>query len=135
MLESSLMNAAAERGGVSLLARHRHNMAASLAHRLAAARAANNTRLVELLEQEERQLAAEYGSRDPSSPALFGGWRRLWQSLKAVLTACDELRVRQWVDGSGRVWWSVQDLITGERLCTHSDGELMDWIEQHCRDN
>lgn len=129
------MNAAAEMGGVSLLARHRQNMAASLAHRLAAARAANNTRLVELLKQEEQQLAAEYVSRDPSSPALFGGWRRLWQSLKEVLAARDELRVRQWVDGSGRVWWSVQDPITGERLCTHSDGELMDWIEKHCRDD
>ncbi|HIK19466.1 MAG TPA: hypothetical protein IGR15_00010 [Synechococcus sp. M44_DOE_062] len=128
------MNAAAEMSGTSFLARHRQNIAASLAHRLEAARAANNTRLVELLEQEERQLAAEYGRRDPSSPALFRGLRHLWQSLKEVLAARDELRVRQWVDGSGMVWWSVQDPITGERLCTHSDGELMDWIEKHCRD-
>ncbi|MGY2765829.1 hypothetical protein [Synechococcus sp. JA-2-3B'a(2-13)] len=129
------MSAIAEMRGTSLLARHRQNIAASLARRLEAARAANNTRLMELLKQEERQLAAEYGGRDPFSSALFRGLRHLWQSLKEVLAACDELRVRQWVDGSGMVWWSVQDPITGERLCTHSEGELMEWIEKHQRED
>jgi hypothetical protein len=125
------MNAAAEMTGVNLLARHQQNIAASLAHRLEAARAANNTRLVELLEQEQQQLVAEYGSGDHSSPALLEGLRHVWESLKEVLTARDELRVRQWVDGNGIIWWYAQDPITGDRLCTHSDWELMDWIEKH----
>lgn len=43
------MSAIAEMRGTSLLARHRQNIAASLARRLEAARAANNTRLMELL--------------------------------------------------------------------------------------
>ncbi|MFQ3585917.1 MAG: hypothetical protein SNJ85_13535 [Cyanobacteriota bacterium] len=124
------MNAAAEMTGVNLLARHQQNIAASLARRLEAARAANNTRLVELLEQEQQQLAAEYGTAH-SSPALLEGLRHAWEHLKEVLTARDELRVRQWVDGTGVVWWYAQDPITGDRLCTHSDWELMDWIEKH----
>ncbi|MEN9202789.1 MAG: hypothetical protein Q6K80_08070 [Thermostichus sp. DG_1_6_bins_120] len=57
--------------------------------------------------------------------------RHAWERLKEVLTASDELRVHQWVDGSGIVWWSARDPITGDRLCTHSDQELMDWIEKH----
>lgn len=125
-----LMNAAAEMTGVNLLTRHQQNIAASLAHRLEAARAANNTRLVELLEQEQRQLAAEYGAVH-SSPALLEGLRHAWKLLKEVLTARDELRVRQWVDGNGIVWWHAQDPITGDRFCTHSDRELMEWIEKH----
>ncbi|MGY3168938.1 hypothetical protein ACVW01_001420 [Thermostichus sp. MS-CIW-19] len=46
------MSATAEASGASFLARHRRNIAVSLAHRLEAARAANNTHLLELLEQE-----------------------------------------------------------------------------------
>ena len=127
------MNATAAASRLSFLARHRQNIAASLAHRLEAARAANNTRLLELLEQEQRQLAAESGGRDPSVSGLAKRWRHLWEGLQAVLSAQEELRVRQWVDGCGVVWWHAQDPLTGECLCTPSARELMDWIEKHSR--
>ncbi|MFS8900050.1 hypothetical protein NW841_07795 [Synechococcus sp. H60.3] len=127
------MNATAEASRVSFRACHRRNIAASLAHRLEAARAANNTRLLELLEQEQRQLAAESSGRDPSVLGLPERWRHLWEGLKAVLSVQEELRVRQWVDGGGTVWWHAQDPLTGECLCTPSEQELMDWIEKHSR--
>ncbi|MFS8814747.1 hypothetical protein ACVW0Q_001376 [Thermostichus sp. MS-CIW-21] len=72
------MSATAEASGASFLARHRRNIAVSLAHRLEAARAANNTHLLELLEQEQRQPAAESSGRDPS---VSGLWRHLWEGL------------------------------------------------------
>lgn len=112
-----------------LEAKHRANIAASLARRLEAARAAQNTHLVAMLEQEQKQLLKQ--------PTLFD-WatlrsqiRQLWQTWRDAIERQSQLSVERVVDRSGVIWWHAYDPQTGKALYAESESEVMQWIEDN----
>lgn len=105
---------------------HRASMLDSLAHRLEVARAANNTQLIALLEQEQKELLAEA----PLSTLLkrVQAW---WQRLKNDIAQASQLQVTQEKDETGYTWWHAYDPNSGREVYTDSESELVMWIEQH----
>ncbi len=120
------MNSASYGTNVSVEAKHHANMLASLDHRLKAARAANNTQLVALLERERQQLTND-GMALLKAP--MGWMKRLQQGLTRFFS--NELDVQEIVDENGRRWWRAYDPQTGKTVYTDSQSEVMLWIEQN----
>jgi hypothetical protein len=121
------------------LAKHQENIMSSLAHRLEIARAANNTRLVELLEQEKQQLTFNSGhdgaSRFRNNAAPHHLTRRSWlhglkQGIQQVFSR--DLQVHELVSGSDR-WWYAFDPETGRCVYADSEAELRLWIKENYR--
>lgn len=118
-----------------LLARHQSNMMASLARRLEAARARNNSQLIELLERERQQIAAPLHPEAPAershSPA-DSWWNRLTQAIGQLLSGQGTLEVSQLACGSDR-WWYAFDPQTGNCVYADSEAELRLWIKENYR--
>ncbi len=116
------------------LAQHQDNIMASLAHRLEVAKATNNRHLVELLEQEKKQIAADVS---PDHNALSRDherqpdWvQRLKGFVQAIAGTADTLQVSEFVNGSDR-WWYAFDPQTGNCVYADSEAEMRLWIEQN----
>jgi uncharacterized protein YigA (DUF484 family) len=105
---------------------HRAYMLDSLAHRLEVARATNNTQLIALLEQEQKELMG----RAPLSN-LLNRLTTWWKGLKQEIEHAAELQVTQESDSTGMTWWHAYDPNSGHEVFTDSESELVQWIEQH----
>jgi hypothetical protein len=102
------------------LDKHQDNIMASLNHRLAIARAANNTQLIALLEQERQQVS---GKQTHPGTAL-------WQKILAFVLGDSRLQVSQFFNGSDR-WWYAFNPQTGECVYADSEAELRLWIKEN----
>jgi hypothetical protein len=122
------MNSTSYGTNVSIEAKHHANMLASLDHRLQAARAANNTQLVALLERERQQLTNN-GMDFLKAPMSW--MKRLQQGVARFFS--NELDVQEILDENGRRWWRAYDPQTGKTVYTDSQSEVMLWIEQNYR--
>jgi hypothetical protein len=120
------MNSVSYGTNSSVEAKHHANMLASLDHRLEAARAADNTQLVALLEKERQQLT---GNGIGLLKAPMNWMKRLQQAIAKFFS--NELDVEEIVDESGRRWWRAYDPQTGKTVYTDSQSEVMVWIEQN----
>ncbi|HEY9646986.1 MAG TPA: hypothetical protein V6C88_11480 [Chroococcidiopsis sp.] len=114
--------------GSEITAKHRENIAASLAHRLEVARAANNDYLVALLEREQQQLK---GSAAASSILLnlANKLTMLWQECKEAIAQSSQLSVEKVADETGAIWWRAYDPRTGKTLYADNESEVISWIE------
>ena len=112
-----------------IFARHRANIIDSLTRRLNVARAAQDTQLVALLEQEQQQLGLKTAAaRNLSSASrLKNGWHH-W--LNAIANR-SKLSVEQMHDASGASWWHAHDPKTGMTLYAESESEIINWIEEN----
>lgn len=107
--------------------RHQDNIMASLARRVEAARAANDRRLIELLEQEKQQIASTTKLKTPS---LVSWLKTFGQAVFKALRGESKLHVSQFINGSDR-WWYAFNPHTGECVYADSEAELKLWIKQH----
>ena len=99
----------------------------SVAHRLEAAKAAQNFQLVELLEQERRQISNSVSTaRSPRKNWL----RSLKQKFAEFAFGGTELRVCRFANGSD-LWWYAIDPQTGRYVYADSEAELRLWIQQN----
>jgi len=110
-----------------IVARHRDSMMASLARRMEVARSQNDFRLVELLEQEKRQIASDE-EFDGILRSLAIGLKNLKQRFDQAVFGGVELQVRQFINGSDR-WWYAFDPQTGQSVYADSEAEMRLWIE------
>ncbi|MEX0270608.1 hypothetical protein AB3R30_15810 [Leptolyngbyaceae cyanobacterium UHCC 1019] len=99
----------------------------SLAQRLQRAKSSNDFRLIQLLEQELKQVEQEVPPLEPRSHWLttIQNWLSRISSSKA------ELQVSQFVDSARDIWWYAFDPQTGHCVYADSEAELRLWI----RDN
>lgn len=110
------------------LNRHQDSIMASLAHRLQVARAANNARLVALLEQEKQQVTSV---RSPDvAPSPKSWWLTTVQRIRQVMSGGVSLQVCEVVDGSDR-WWVASDPRSGQVVYADSEAEMRLWIEEN----
>jgi hypothetical protein len=111
-------------------AQHYANIEASLNRRLSVARAANDARLIALLEQERRQvLHKPFLSR--VRQVLAKSFQPLWQGLIDTVRRSSELQVWQSVDELGNYWWCAYDPQTGQSVYAESETEMRLWIQHH----
>lgn len=112
-----------------ILARHRANIKASLAHRLEVARANQNEHLVALLEREQRQIGVEpgYANRALSLVQWLG---QKWNELMEAIAKSSQLSVER-VSANGDIFWYAYDPETGKALYAESESEVLDWIEKN----
>jgi len=111
-------------------AMHRASMMASLERRLTVARARDDRSLIELLEQERRQLEAVNPSKALISGAI--AWMtNLWHRVSQSVNDATKLQVWQSSDEQGNRWWFAYDPTTGHSTCTDSESEMRVWIEQN----
>jgi len=115
-------------GNSEILARHRANINASLAHRLEVARASQNDYLVALLEREQRQLGFERNRVNGSS--LIGWLSQRWNDLVEAIANSSQLSVEQ-ISADGAIFWYAYDPQTGKALYAESESEVLDWIEKN----
>lgn len=119
---------------IEVTQKHLNNIAASLAHRLAVARANHDLGLVAQLEREREQLQRQY--RLPNRvradrPSLLALCQRLWSDLKAAIVQSTQLSVDRRVTDAGEVWWQAHDPQTGKVLYTDSEAEVVQWVEEN----
>lgn len=105
--------------------RHQDSMMASLAHRLEAARMAQNFQLVELLEQEKQQISTQ-----PQSPRSTHWLQSFKQSVAEAIFGGTDLQVCRFANGSD-LWWYAIDPQTGRYVYADSEAELRLWIQQN----
>lgn len=99
----------------------------SLAQRLQRARSADNFRLVQLLEQEQKQLEQEASSSESRSH-----WFTNTQNwLNSLLFGKTDLQVSQFVDSINDQWWYAFDPQTGKCVYADSEAELRLWIKNN----
>jgi hypothetical protein len=109
------------------LAQHQANLMASLAHRLEIARASHNSQLIELLEQERRQITFNA----PQTRRSQQGWlKSLIKDFVRLFSGNSELQVEQFVNGSDQ-WWYAFDPRTGDCVYADSEAELRLWIKEN----
>lgn len=110
---------------------HQHNMMDTLAYRLKRAQASQNTKLIELLEQEKRQIAGDGTGQKAifSIQSLLSGLR---QRLSTFLFGSSTLQVSEFNLGSDH-WWYAFDPNTGECVYADSEVELRLWIKDNYR--
>lgn len=112
-----------------ILARHRANINASLAHRLAVARATQNQQLVASLEREQRQFGMERGRVNGAS-SLIQWLSQKWNELMEAIAKSSQLSVER-ISADGAIFWYAYDPETGKALYAESESEVLDWIEQN----
>ncbi len=110
---------------------HRHSMMDSLAYRLEIARTARNTQLIELLEQEKRQISAHSTSRKALN-ALEAWLEAAKEGLSTVFFGGSTLQVSEFNSGSDH-WWYAFDPRTGACVYADSEVELRLWIKANYR--
>lgn len=108
--------------------KHYENVVSSLNHRLAIAKANRDQRLVELLEQEKRQIA---GDAIQPRVSLQQNLTTLWHDLVALVRGDANLRVWQTMDQLGERWWCAYNPQTGQSMYTDSETEMRIWIESN----
>lgn len=108
-------------------ARHRANIAASLAHRLAQARAARNFQLLSLLEQEQQQLNQRQPTQTNLSTLTQWG-KAVWNRLVNA-TASPAVSIQAKTGDSGAVIWRAYNPTTGETRYAETEAEVIDWVE------
>lgn len=113
---------------VELWDKHHANVIASLNHRLAIAKANQDQHLVELLEQEQKQIAGDVESHPGS---LQQHLAILWDDLVTLVRGDSNLRVWQSVDQQGDRWWCAYNPQTGQSVYAESEAEMQIWIEQN----
>ncbi len=97
--------------------RHQANIAASLAHRIQKAKAAQNADLLALLEREQRQLSI-------ASP-IKAAWQRSINALP------DRVSIEPLISETGAIAWRATDPRSGETRYAETEAELIDWIEDY----
>lgn len=118
----------------SVDSKHRSNIAATLAHRLEVARTTNNKQLINLLERERQQLETVAISRD-SSLGSIARLKGFWHQLVEAIANSAKLKVWQTVDSHGVRWWNAYDPHTGHSVCTDSESEMRQWIEENYQED
>ncbi len=113
----------------TISAQHQATIAASLARRLAVAKAAQNTQLLTLLEQEQQQLDRK--SYPLNLAALVAQVKQVWHSWLNALDRHSQLSVKQVVGESGITFWHAYDPKTGKSLYAESSSEVVKWIEDN----
>lgn len=111
-------------------AQHQATIAASLAHRLAVAKAAQNHQLVALLEQEQHQIDRT-SNRSLGLSGLAVNVKRVWHSWLDALDRHSQLSVKRVVGESGIIFWHAYDPQTGKSLYAESSSEVVKWIEDN----
>jgi len=111
-------------------AQHQATIAASLAHRLAVAKVAQNNQLITLLEQEQRQLDRA-SNRLLGLSELVAHVKRAWHSWLDALDRQSQLSVKRVVGESGMTFWHAYDPQTGKSLYAESSSEVVKWIEDN----
>jgi hypothetical protein len=110
---------------------HYANIEESLSHRLEVAKAANNPRLVSLLEQERRQIRQQ-----AKAEGLLQGehnWlQNTWHKIASLFTD-STLQVWQATDDAGNLWWCAYDPQTGKSVYADTETEMRLWIQQNYR--
>ncbi len=100
----------------------------SLAYRLKIARAAKNMQLIELLEHEKRQIAA-----DSTALSALEAWlEAAKERLSKVFFGGSTLQVSEFNLGSDH-WWYAFDPRTGACVYADSEVELRLWIKTNYR--
>jgi hypothetical protein len=112
-----------------ILARHRSNINALLAHRLEVARATQNERLVALLEREQQQLGVDI-KRVNGLSAVVQRLSKEWQRLKGAIAHRSQLSVERF-SADGVIFWHAYDPQTGKALYAESESDVLDWIERN----
>ncbi|MBD0335642.1 MAG: hypothetical protein ICV62_09145 [Cyanobacteria bacterium Co-bin13] len=108
---------------------HRTNLLSNLNRRIAIAKSQPNEFLVALLEQEKRQIEADWTRPLKISP--LQRLRQSWSNLKTALANQSQLQVEQVQDEVGQPWWYVFDPRTGKTLYAESENEVVFWIEEN----
>jgi len=111
---------------------HYENLLAHLSRRMEAARQRNDRRLLAMLEQEQRQLQAEWSA--PAMPAIAhpaNGLRAWWQRLMTVIENSSKLQVEQLQGAGGAVCWYAYDPSSGKALYAESESDVVKWIEDN----
>ncbi len=112
-----------------LAAQHESSMAASLARRLAKAKADGNPTLIALLEAEQRQLHPPLPLIQRALVHSVRWSQALWQRLTAALARPVEISVEQIVGDTGATLWRAYDPATGDTFYAATESEVVDWIE------
>lgn len=113
---------------VDLWHQHHTNVVKSLNHRLEVARANQDTRLVALLEQEQKQITVT--DRDQFESLQYH-LSTLWDDFLTLIRGDVDLRVWQTVDQQGDRWWCAYNPQTGQSVYADSETEMRLWIEQN----
>jgi hypothetical protein len=113
---------------LALWHKHHANVAASLDHRLAIARAKQDQTLIDLLEQEQKQIL---GDSDRQGRSLQHQLSTLWEDLTTWIRGDSTVQVWQTVDSQGDRWWCAYNPKTGQSLYADSETEMRFWIEQN----
>lgn len=113
---------------VALREKHHDNVVSSLHHRLEVAKARHDARLIELLEQEEKQLIDDVGRESDTFKHRLA---ILWDDLLGLVRGDSSLKVWQTTDRRGDRWWCAYDPHTGKSIYTDSETEMRIWIEQN----
>lgn len=108
--------------------KHHANVAASLDRRLAIARAKQDQTLIDLLEQEQKQIV---GDQDRQGNSLQHQLSTLWEDFTAWIRGDSTVQVWQTVDQQGDRWWCAYNPKTGQSLYSDSETEMLLWIEQN----
>jgi hypothetical protein len=114
--------------------KHRSNIAVALDHRLEIARTTNNKQLINLLERERHQLETTAIRRD-AAPSPIARLKGFWQQLVEAIANSAKLQVWQTVDSYGVQWWNAYDPHTGHSVCTDSESEMRQWIEENYQED
>jgi hypothetical protein len=109
-------------------ATHQHNMRASLAYRLEVARSARNIQLIETLEQEQQQLAANVKAQAVLR-VVESHLKAIQRGVRNVFWGDSARRVSEFRCGSD-LWWYAVDPATGEFRYADSEVELHAMVEK-----
>jgi hypothetical protein len=111
---------------------HYENLLAHLSRRMEAARQRNDRRLLAMLEQEQRQLQAEWSTS--SMPAIARpaqGLQDWWQRLMTAIENSSKLQVEQLQGTGGAMWWYAYDPSSGKTIYAESESDVVKWIEDN----
>lgn len=124
---------ATQSSDVRLHHQHYTNLLAHLARRMESAQQHNDSRLLALLEVEQRQLAAEWSTRSTKgaiAPSL-NLIQRFWQWLLVAIEDSSKLQVEKLSGTNGDTWWYAYDPGTGKALYAESESDVVKWIEDN----
>lgn len=109
--------------------KHHDNIMAILARRIEVAQAANDSQLIELLEQERQQIGQATNS-DRNARSFAAKFAAFKQDVVNTFFGGSELQVSQYKQGSDD-WWYAFDPQTGNCVYADSEAELRLWIEEN----
>jgi len=111
-----------------LEAKHQENIKASLANRLAKAKAEADAQLVDLLEQEQLQLRKYFVTTIAPSPSewMRNLWSKLFYKFNPTTT---EPSVEMITAERGEMIWRGYNPGTDETFYANTEAEIIDWLE------